>query len=69
MYNEEIVEVKNIEAKIASIGTAQAACSAINSHLGNESISKEVFAMLSELKVDLYEIQYQNKLKLIAQNS
>ena len=49
--------VKNIEAKVEAIRDAEAAMLTLNKHLGKEHFSKETLAMLSELKVDLFEIR------------
>ena len=49
--------VKNIEAKVEAIREAEVALLTLNSHLGKEHFSKETLAMLSELKVDLFEIR------------
>lgn len=57
--------VKNIEAKVEAIRDAENAMLTLNKHLGKEHFSKETLAMLSELKVDLFEIRdaqdYQRK--------
>ena len=57
--------VKNIEAKVEAIRNAENAMLTLNKHLGKEHFSKETLAMLSELKVDLFEIRddqdYQRK--------
>ena len=55
--------VKNIDAKVAAIQTAEAACAAINTYLEKESIGPEVFQMLSELKVDLADIRYEQQVR------
>ena len=49
--------VKNIEAKVEAIREAEVALLTLNSHLGKEHFKKETLAMLSELKVDLFEIR------------
>ena len=49
--------VKSIEAKVEAIRDAEAAMLTLNSHLGKEHFSKETLSMLSELKVDLFEIR------------
>lgn len=49
--------VKNIEAKVEAIRDAEAAMLTLNKHLDKEHFSKETLAMLSELKVDLFEIR------------
>ena len=49
--------VKNIEAKVEAIRYAEAAMLTLNKHLDKEHFSKETLAMLSELKVDLFEIR------------
>jgi hypothetical protein len=55
--------VQNIDAKVAAIQTAEAACAAINGYLEKESIGPEVFQMLSELKVDLADIRYEQQVR------
>ena len=52
-----MIAVKNIEAKVEAIRDAEAAMLTLNKHLGKEHFSKETLAMLSELKVDLFEIR------------
>lgn len=56
------VEVKNIDHKVEAIQAAENAMHTLNKHLGKEYYPPHIFAMLSELKVDLAEIRYENNL-------
>ena len=49
--------VKNIEGKVKALQEAEVAMLTLNSHLDKEHFSKETLAMISELKVDLFEIR------------
>ena len=49
--------IKNLEKKQEALREAEVAMLSLNSHLGKEYFSKETMAMISELKVDLYEIE------------
>jgi len=52
-----MVEVKNIDRKIAALQEAQNAMLTLNKHLSKEYYSGEILSMISELKVDLAEIR------------
>lgn len=49
--------IKNLEKKQEALREAEVAMLTLNQHLGKEYFSKEIMAMISELKVDLYEIE------------
>jgi hypothetical protein len=49
--------IKNLEKKQEALREAEVAMLSLNNHLGKEYFSKETMAMISELKVDLYEIE------------
>jgi len=49
--------IKNLEKKQAALREAEVAMLTLNQHLGKEYFSGETMAMISELKVDLYEIE------------
>ena len=49
--------IKNIEKKQEALREAEVAMLTLNQHLGKEYFSKEIMGMISELKVDLYEIE------------
>lgn len=49
--------IKNIEIKVKALQDAETAMLTLNSHLDKEYFSKESLAMISELKVDLFEIR------------
>lgn len=53
----KMVEVKNIDRKIAALQEAQNAMLTLNKHLSKEYYSGEILSMISELKVDLAEIR------------
>jgi hypothetical protein len=56
------VEVKNIDQKISALQEAQNAMLTLNKHLGKEYYAPHIFAMISELKVDLAEIRSEKSL-------
>lgn len=49
--------IKNIEQKQQALREAEVAMLTLNQHLGKEYFSKEIMSMISELKVDLYDIE------------
>lgn len=49
--------VKHIERKVLALQEAEVAMLTLNSHLQKEHFPPETLAMISELKVDLYEIR------------
>lgn len=49
--------INHIDKKVAALQEAQNAMLTLNKHLGKEHFSAETLAMLSELKVDLFEIR------------
>lgn len=55
--------VKSIDKKVAALQEAQNAMLTLNKHLGKEYYSAETLAMLSELKVDLADIRYEQELR------
>lgn len=55
-----MIEVKHIDRKVSALQEAQNAMLTLNKHLGREVFSADVLSMISELKVDLAEIRYEN---------
>lgn len=49
--------VKNIDRKVLALQEAEVAMLTLNDHLGKAHFPPETLAMISELKVDLYEIR------------
>jgi hypothetical protein len=55
--------VKNIDRKVLALQEAEMAMLSLNSHLGKEYFPPETLAMISELKVDLADIRYEQELR------
>lgn len=49
--------IKHIDRKVLALQEAEVAMLTLNDHLGKEYFPPETLAMISELKVDLYEIR------------
>lgn len=55
--------VKNIDRKVLALQEAEMAMLSLNSHLGKEYFPPETLAMISELKVDLADIRYEQQVR------
>jgi hypothetical protein len=55
--------IKNIDRKVLALQEAEVAMLSLNSHLGKEYFPPETLAMISELKVDLADIRYEQELR------
>lgn len=52
--------INHIDRKVSALQEAQNAMLTLNKHLGEDIYSADVLSMISELKVDLAEIRYEN---------
>lgn len=55
--------VQNIDRKVLALQEAEVAMLSLNSHLGKDYFPPETLAMISELKVDLADIRYEQELR------
>ena len=55
--------IKHIDRKVLALQEAEVAMLSLNSHLGKDYFPPETLAMISELKVDLADIRYEQELR------